>query len=250
MFNSIQREFTCLSIRLPAGVLLVLVLTIWSSVSGAEPEQVVLAEAGRARFRIVVPKEPTRPLTDAANELAEYLGRISGAAFEVATESGDLTPFYLGDCDATRELGIDARRLNPEGFHIVLRPDACAIVGRIPSPDDDPGIVDSEQVGVWHGVHRFLEDLGVRWLWPGELGEVIPRHDRLTVVLGEVIDAPRLARRGMRNKIMTERKGMRFRPSVRNTQRATPRSWEAAIYAYRIPRRWRLSWTNSFDHAR
>lgn len=74
-------------------------------------------------------------------------------------------------------------------------------VQRGPSQADAfPGDFDSlaaDQQGSWafdkHGsltaVHEFLERLGVRWYWPGELGEVVPQLETIALQpLDEIIE--------------------------------------------------------------
>ncbi|MBQ6925773.1 MAG: DUF4838 domain-containing protein [Kiritimatiellae bacterium] len=54
------------------------------SLSAAEPKPFVLAEDGLARAAVVVPRDALPGVKYAANELAEYLGRIAGTHFMVA----------------------------------------------------------------------------------------------------------------------------------------------------------------------
>src|SRR5690606_35605244 len=47
------------------------------------PEQIVLAEEGTTRYRIVLPSAPSEPEKEAAEVLRRYLLQISSAAFPV-----------------------------------------------------------------------------------------------------------------------------------------------------------------------
>src|SRR5262249_40458952 len=54
--------------------------------------------------------------------------------------------------------------------------------------------------GTRYAVTTFLEDrLGVRYLWPGELGKVVPRRETITVADFEQRFTPRLAQRRIRS---------------------------------------------------
>jgi hypothetical protein len=44
---------------------------------------------------------------------------------------------------------------------------------------------------MFHAVYHFLETVvGVRWLWPGADGEVVPRRDHQAMPLGTIREAP------------------------------------------------------------
>jgi len=59
-----------------------------SEPDGAAPTTVALAEDGRALQAVVVGTEASQATCVAADELADYLQRISGATFEVRTGDG------------------------------------------------------------------------------------------------------------------------------------------------------------------
>ncbi len=65
-----------------AAALAALVTTL--SLSAAEPKPFVLADEGLAQAVVIVAKDAPKGVRYAANELAEFLGRLSGAHFMVA----------------------------------------------------------------------------------------------------------------------------------------------------------------------
>ena len=100
---------------------------------------------------------------------------------------------FVGVTDAARKQGIDADKLEIE--HYVLRTvgNDLYIVGKELYPEQyhgsrprysepwNPLAMECVHSGTLLGVYELLEDyLGVRWLWPGDLGTYVPRrqHDR------------------------------------------------------------------------
>ena len=128
-----------------------------------------LVSQGRALARIVMSPAASAPEKEACAELQHYLEVSTGATLPIVAESdGDRILLGRDACpeDVRREL--DA--LPAEGFLVRVLPDgALVLAGRDPA-------------GTRHAVCDFLEhELGVRWLWPGELGEVVPGRANLRV---------------------------------------------------------------------
>jgi len=148
----------------------------------AEPEQLILAENGKANAVVVVPKGAPSPVQFAAYELAAHLEQMTGAKFEVVAAKPDQgNAIIFGESEYSRAAGIDISKLKRDGYAIRVEPDSIYIVGR----DDDneqskllehytrEAIRTSRTYGKrphqWHfqratlyGVYRFLEELGVR----------------------------------------------------------------------------------------
>jgi Domain of unknown function (DUF4838)/Glycosyl hydrolase family 67 N-terminus len=118
-----------------------------------------LADAGRTAYTIVLHRNATPPERHAAQELARFLGEISGATFPV--REMDAVPTNL---DSTIRIGVDAvsgivspmeiSRLGQEGYILRSKGPVLAIVGGRPR-------------GTLYAVYSFLEDkLGCRWFTP------------------------------------------------------------------------------------
>src|SRR5690606_20293789 len=73
-------------IRLLALMLFCLLAVL--NVAMAHGAEVELASGGQARMKVVVSPQASEQSLAAARELADYLGRISGATFEVTTGDG------------------------------------------------------------------------------------------------------------------------------------------------------------------
>lgn len=133
--------------------------------------QVSLVNRGKTHSRIVLPANPLPSEQFAAEELQNYLQKISGARLEIVADSvrpasGDI---LLGQNAhlAALKLNIDLTPLGTDGFVLRTARQKLIITGGRPR-------------GTLNGVHTFLEEnLGVRWFTP-EL-EVVPTQDRLRV---------------------------------------------------------------------
>ena len=157
--------------------------------------QVILVEDGMARAVVVTAAEPVETAGYAAQELVWHVEQATGVQLETVTEPDvpeePYSRIYVGDTETARRNGIDPAELPREAYVLRSVGNDLFIVGR--EDDQDPLREENPNVGTLFGVYEFLESvLGVRWLWPGELGTYIPRTD--TIVLGAVneLDAPAL----------------------------------------------------------
>jgi len=138
-------------------------------------------DEGKKRRKKGQVEDPVAEEMRAAREIQFYVQKISGATLEIVQAGGDLKglkPIYLGGAaDAKLVDAVKAKGTDPGAFALVVTPEAASIRG--PSPQ-----------GTFNGACELLEQLGVRWFWPGELGTVLP--EAKTVVLKEqnTIQAP------------------------------------------------------------
>lgn len=126
-----------------------------------------LAENGKALCSIVFGTPPSEPEKYAAEELAAYLKKISGA--DVATGSAPIKgtyPIFLGT-EFTSKVP-EAEGLKGDSYLIRADKNGMFIVGATPR-------------AVLFGVYGFLEDhLGMRWFYPGEEGEFCPKNTTIS----------------------------------------------------------------------
>lgn len=139
------------------------------------------------------------PLTrQAADDLADYVEKISGVRPEVLEGAPDPIPdqaVWVGYQPALDELfpELDFDFPYPEEILIAVTDQYVVIAGR-DRWDDDRLVSDAgrrqvvgvqQEYGTINAVYTFLQDfLGVRWLWPGELGIDVVESD--TVALDPV----------------------------------------------------------------
>ncbi len=175
-----------------------------------------LVQKGEPVAIIQLANEPNPVATEAAVELQRVVRRISGATLPICFEGefhqGNEGPvrfvnrILVGDSKATRKSGVDVSKLPPEGFQIKVVGRKLILAGR-----DDPYKGDwhwrghrtpKHLRGTAYAVYSFLErELGVRWLWPGLLGEVVPHQKNINVRVVNRIEFPKLRMRIIRNGV-------------------------------------------------
>jgi len=158
---------------------------------------------GRPISTIVVPADATSVATSAAGELRHYLQESTGAMVpikrenELAADEKQGHLILVGAGQLARQEGVDVATLKPEGFIIRATSNRLILAG----PEDPVGTKQRQQ-GTYFAVVTFLErHLGVRWLWPGKLGEVVPRQRTLGVAPIDYRDAPALRQRKIRDAL-------------------------------------------------
>jgi len=130
-----------------------------------------IVAGGQSAYTIVTADAPTQPAAFAAQELAAYLQRITGATLPIAPEAQApaASRIFVGPCAAAQAAGIVAEER--ESYRVRVVGADLFIVGE--DTDGDP--LGTARTGTLYGVYELLREFGgVRWLWPGELGEVVP----------------------------------------------------------------------------
>jgi len=189
-------KLTCLLTALVFAPLAALHAADISLICEGQPRAVILVPDGLYKHI----QKPADQLTSdamtvplAAVELADYLGKITGTRPQIATETQKGIPngprIFVGHCKASADLAPQ-----PEEIVVVTRNGHLHVCGGDFSAGGRPCR------GTLFAVYDLLErDLGVRWLFPGEHGEVIPKQ--ATIVLPELNrrEQPRLAKRKVRD---------------------------------------------------
>ena len=138
--------------------------------SPAASSECLLVERGEARAAIVVPDEPSPTVRRAAEELAHYVERISGAVVPVVPD---------GRVDGRTRIDVGPTRR----ARAAVPPDPDETEERVFVRSQPGGVVicGGGDRGTLFAVYRFLEALGCRWLAPGDENEIVPRRATLTV---------------------------------------------------------------------
>jgi len=158
---------------------------------------------------IVFADAPPRTVA-AAEELAVYIEKITGVKPPVV--SGEPQPLpdravWVGAQPAVKALfpQVDFDFKHPEETLIVCNGKHLVIAGR---DRWDPARLDVEtkegvtkgkqqEYGTANAVYTFIQDhLGVRWLWPGELGEDVVQRDAISIAPLEQRHYPQIRSRG------------------------------------------------------
>jgi hypothetical protein len=142
-----------------------------------------IVEGGKPRAAIVIADKAFPVDSLAAQELQYYIERATGAKLGIYPEAQRPTTFpgiiYIGDCKESERNGLHPDQLAPNASVTRTIGADLYLAG-----NDGAGapLLDSVRAGSLFAVYSFLETkLGVRWLWPGKLGEVIPSRTDLVV---------------------------------------------------------------------
>ena len=144
-----------------------------------------------ARTLVVLPINPNHSEQYAARELIYHIKQSTGVALREVREN-EITPeagnfIYVGNCAHTRRSGILVEKFarNEWRVRVAAEPTpSLFLVGHDDPRNFHPLQIYSE-AGTLYAVYDFLDTfLGVRWLWPGPLGEVIPRKAAIQVPYG------------------------------------------------------------------
>jgi hypothetical protein len=164
---------------------------LFGLVNEAHSQQLVLVEEGVSRTPIVLFKEAPPKIRQAAEELASYIEKISGARPELIEGQPDPVPehaIWVGYQPVLDRLFPNQNFAFEHQEEVLLAANAqhLVIVGR-DRWDEDHLVVEGRdetidgwqrEYGTANAVYTFLqEQLDVRWIMPGEFGEdVIERR--------------------------------------------------------------------------
>lgn len=165
-----------------------------SDIVPTEPLTIVQSEL--AMTAIVIPTGAMEVETVAANELQYHIEQATGVTLGVYEESSKPTTFdgliYVGACDATAAVGIDGSYFD-DNKYVLRNVGSDFFLAGQDSLGNPLGMlhVNNTRIGTMLAVYRFLEQhMGVKWLWPGPKGEVIPTMTDLVVDGLAIIDKP------------------------------------------------------------
>ena len=154
-----------------------------------------LVREGEPTSVIVTNGRPREAQTEAASELQEHLRIMTGATIPIVkenelTQSAETALILVGQSNLTTERGVDTEALEPETFVIKTQSNTLILAG------DDGGGGKNGRTGTSWAVYDFLQDqLGCRWLWPGEIGRVVPRRRTVEVADLDIRETPVIKQR-------------------------------------------------------
>lgn len=162
-------------------------------------EPLDLVRQGEATSVVVVADNASDSAMEAARELIRVVERCTGAVLPLHRESecpeSGLCRVLVGDSNLSRAMGFDPEALPEEGALLRTSGQQLLLAGR------ELGEHGLPVHGTRRAVVLFLEQqLGVRWLWPGPLGEVIPSKSNLVVHPLHEVHAPVIRLRRIRNR--------------------------------------------------
>lgn len=198
----------------------ILVVTLMGSLAAAGQGELTLVDNGKPRATIVVSTNASKAAVAGAGVLREHVRQISGASLTVSRdgELGDITiegrrvrgdtiekwggvVICVGESELTRRLGVASDGLGPGGIIVRTVGNVLVLMG---ADDRTPADVH----GSMYAVTTFLEDeLGCRYLWPGESGKVVPKRRTISVRPLNVRFTPGFVQRQIRSNGYSSRIG-------------------------------------------
>ncbi|MAE61385.1 MAG: hypothetical protein CMJ49_08530, partial [Planctomycetaceae bacterium] len=168
--------------------------------NGEPAATIVVAASVRAELdplTVITGVDPAPPAADlsnpavAAREFRHYVQKITGAHLPIVSESTppDGPRILIGRSTLTDKIrGLDipaglTGSLREEGFVIHCDNQTLVLAGNDQIP----------YYGTRYAVCEMLERFGVRWIIPGEFGEVIPKTSTLTVPKMSITERPDFA---------------------------------------------------------
>ncbi|MCD6360514.1 MAG: DUF4838 domain-containing protein [Armatimonadetes bacterium] len=149
------------------------VMTALALAACARP--MTLVQDGQPRASICLPAEAHPDLVRASEELRDYLRKSTGAELPVVEGEADGPVILLGAQWAPDLAALD---LGEDGYVIEVAGERLLIAGNTPR-------------ATLYGACDFLERfVGVRWYWPGEVGECVPARRTVTVPEGRIVERP------------------------------------------------------------
>lgn len=162
---------------------LALIMLFFSSIlfANSATNNVYIVENGKAKSVIVLAESDAKALEPDVKLLVRCIEKSTGATIPVKKSPTDtnLIEIHIGNTDYVRTTDINLTNLDKDSFCIAF-PSVNRIV-----------ILGKSEWGLRYGIFEFLERyVGVRWLFPGELGEYIPKRDAVRVERNTIKQEP------------------------------------------------------------
>ena len=146
-----------------------------------------LVRDGKAQCSIIVRQDAPPPVRFGAQELAEYLKKITGAELRIVgkkdKKSGNVLIGTLADADLVKQAKLSPASLREEGFAVVGAGKDVYVIGQDPR-------------GALYGCYHILKKhAGMRWLVPGDEGEYFEPKKNISVPEGTDLQNPYLRTR-------------------------------------------------------
>jgi hypothetical protein len=178
----------------------ILAVVLTATVSTTPGQAVTLVEKGQARAVLVLPEKPSPVIEVAARVLRDHIRQMSRAELPIRTEdrvtgtpTQDEAWVLVGESKLTEKQGLTSKGLQAGGIVLHAKGHVLALFGTDARTPTDPH-------GTRYAVTTFLEDkLGIRYLWPGELGKVVPHQETISVADFQHRFSPPLAQRRIRS---------------------------------------------------
>lgn len=176
-----------------------------------ESTSLLLVRDGNPQGVVVCSAPADSPQRLAVEEFVRVVKRSTGARLPVVSDQEEATlpketiRLFVGDSPQAKAAGLEEANLPAESFRILTRGNALFLVGK-DETSPESGTLPASRPTLW-ALNRLLEEgLGVRWLWPGELGTYIPQHKDFSLAPEYVTYQPTLLLRSLRLNISDRRR--------------------------------------------
>jgi hypothetical protein len=134
------------------------------------------------------PEDTRRRLRESVKDLAAILQRITGAKIDVvagAPQAGESrVPILIGELAASKFGPPQKAFPYQQGLRIVVN-------------ESGVGLAGESDLATSYAIYTLLDQIGCRWIIPGELGEVLPQAKTLSVRHQDVSTGPSTIYRGL-----------------------------------------------------
>jgi Domain of unknown function (DUF4838) len=192
-----RKRILILSVYIPVMVLVATLLTSCAH----EKTMLAIVQDGKPLARIVLGDDAVPVAEFAAKELQTYIQKSTGATIPIVKALSDdgAVEIVIGDSKVSQSLGVHAKGLGRDSFYIKTIGKRIIILGK----DHPTETIENRFLinvgrnpnGYEHatlfGVYEFLERfLGVRWYLPGDIGEVVPKTETLSIPIVNIVERP------------------------------------------------------------
>jgi hypothetical protein len=160
----------------------------------AMPIEIVVGGQAHGAIYVAEAARPTE--NEAARELQYHIRRATGTELPILSEAdvaaapSSQTRVYVGRTRRAMEVGLALEDLPPEHYRVKAADGEVFFVGHD---------LEKSPATMW-AVGAYLDrHLGIRWLWPGELGTHVPHHASIAVPADlDLTGGPQLQQRRFR----------------------------------------------------
>ncbi len=164
-----------------------------------------LVREGKGVTILVIPDNATPHLKEMVESFSKMIEASSATRLPIVPESevplqdDKLARLYIGDTQHAAAEGLVSTQLEEETFCIKIRGNEGLIIARDDIRDASPVRHEANSLATKWALNYLLErTLGVRWLWPGELGTYIPKAGNIAVENFDLVYQPRFIERRQR----------------------------------------------------
>ncbi len=223
-----------------------------SPLATASQKPLALVSEGRLQTSIVLADMATDTEIEAAEKLATYIGKSSGAKVPILrgakfSAQRDVISIFVGEQRANAEISLKAAELPEETFAIKTGSNSVHLVGKDTIYKANAALTPHGRspATLWAVNYLAEQCIGVRWLWPGELGTFIPKLKTIHLAPLDVRYTPPLELRAFRASLLPEKVSKLFPEADLKREHAEAFQW---MENQQLGDRFRTTIAHAFTH--